>query len=175
MSDLPKDHPASAHDDKVGEEMHYFKRGQLHSGRGKNGKPGKIVKDRKQAIAISLSMAGKSKTADHAERLMSMGYSEETAVKVVGMLEYAGVDWKKQHQTGKAGPQNPDNYKPVAKETQGLADMDIDNRPGKQPGDQGKLRVNTESLSISGPALPKGPGNTQGGSSKDVQGMRMLG
>lgn len=175
MSNLPKDHSASAHKDTVGQEMHRFKRGQLHSGRGKGGKPGKIVKDRKQAIAISLSIAGKSKTSDHAERLMSMGYSEDTATQVAEMLAYSEVDWGKQHRTGKAGPQNPGNYKPIAKESQGLLDLEVDNRPGKQPGDQGKLKVNTESLSISGPALPKGPGNPQGGSSKDVQGMRMLG
>jgi hypothetical protein len=28
---------------------------------------------------------------------------------------------------------------------------------------------------LSGPALPKGPGNPQGGSSKEVFGLRMLG
>ena len=36
--------------------MHEFKAGKLHSGKG-----GKIVKNPKQAIAIALSEAGKSK------------------------------------------------------------------------------------------------------------------
>lgn len=38
-------------------EMHKFKHGQLHSG----SKKGPIVKNRRQAIAIGLSEAGKSK------------------------------------------------------------------------------------------------------------------
>jgi len=41
----------------VKEEMHKFKAGKLHSG----SKKGPIVTNRKQAIAISLSVAGKSK------------------------------------------------------------------------------------------------------------------
>jgi hypothetical protein len=90
--ELPPGHPASAHKDKVGEEMHAFKHGQLRSGTGKKGKKGPIVKSRAQALAIALSVAGKSKkkgTSDHAERLMSMGYSEETANQVAEMLEHS--------------------------------------------------------------------------------------
>ena len=41
---------------KVGKVMREFKKGQLHSG-----KSGKIVKNPKQAIAIALSEAGKSR------------------------------------------------------------------------------------------------------------------
>jgi hypothetical protein len=87
--ELPPGHPASSHKDTVGAEMHRFKRGQLHSGRGKGGKPGKIVKSRAQALAIALSVAGKSKkakTSDHSERLVSIGYSEEVAATIIQML-----------------------------------------------------------------------------------------
>lgn len=41
---------------KVGKVMHEFKTGTLHSGKG-----GPVVKNRKQAIAISMSEAGMSK------------------------------------------------------------------------------------------------------------------
>ena len=41
---------------KVGTVMREFKKGKLHSGKG-----GPVVKSRKQAIAIALSEAGKSK------------------------------------------------------------------------------------------------------------------
>ena len=39
---------------KVGKVMHEYKMGELHSGKG-----GKVVKNHKQAIAISLSEAAK--------------------------------------------------------------------------------------------------------------------
>ena len=41
---------------KVQKVMHEFKTGTLHSGKG-----GKVVKSRKQAVAIALSQAGKAK------------------------------------------------------------------------------------------------------------------
>ena len=41
---------------KVGKVMHEFKAGTLHSGKG-----GPVVKDRQQAIAISMSEAGMGK------------------------------------------------------------------------------------------------------------------
>jgi hypothetical protein len=39
----------------ISDEMHRFKKGKLHSGKG-----GRIVKNRKQAIAIALSEARKA-------------------------------------------------------------------------------------------------------------------
>lgn len=80
---------ASAKDKCVEEEMHQWKHEGLHSGTGIKGKKGKQVaktkKGQKQAVAIALSVCSK-KTADHAERLMSMGYSENVANQVAAML-----------------------------------------------------------------------------------------
>lgn len=43
--------------EKIGKVMTEYKEGTLHSG-----KSGKVVKDKKQALAIALSEAGQSKT-----------------------------------------------------------------------------------------------------------------
>ena len=48
---------------KVGKVMGEYKSGKLHSGAG-----GKVVKNPKQAIAIALSEAGKSKPAKMAKK-----------------------------------------------------------------------------------------------------------
>lgn len=45
----------------VRQEMHKYKVGTLHSGTGKKGRKGPVVKSRKQAIAIALNEAGLSK------------------------------------------------------------------------------------------------------------------
>jgi hypothetical protein len=57
MPKLKRNASKKAKQERVHDEMHKFKHEKLHSG----SKHGKIVKSRKQAIAISLSEAGKSK------------------------------------------------------------------------------------------------------------------
>jgi len=165
--------------DCVGEEMSRFHRGQLHSG-----KSGKVVTNSKQAKAIALSACGESR---YAEVLSSLGYSEETASLVVEMFaegflkkakssisspSFEEVDWQKSFETGKGpGPENPENLHTGVSKKKGRGQLRI----GKGPGDMGKLKVNNDSEMLAPVAYPKGPGNPQGGSSKDVQGMRMLG
>jgi len=140
----------------VSDEMHRWKTGGMHSG-----KDGPAVKDRDQALAIAIS------ECKHSERLQSMGYSEEVADKVAAMLDFsnANLDWKSQFETGK-GPGKDLN-------------PDLGPSDRKHPKDLvpkgGNLPKQEEPEMLSGPALPKGPGNPQGGSSKDVQGLRMLG
>lgn len=148
--------------DCVGDELRRFKAGKLHSGEN-----GPVVTDKKQALAVALSACGKSK---YSERLQSLGYSEEVANEVERL--FAEVDWQKQFETGQNGPEKEENYKTGQKYSKGflarLAKTGV-------KGDGGKLKVNDDSSMISGPALPKGPANPQGGSSKDVTGMRQLG
>lgn len=145
----------------VGEELGRFKKGEMHSG-----KDGKVVTDLKQAKAIALSACGQSK---YAETLQSMGYPVEVAEEITAM--FSEIDWAKNFETGKGpGPQNPENYHTGVTHKKGRGQLKI----GKGPGDGWKQKDN-ESGMLSGPALPKGPGNPQGGSSKEVFGMRALG
>jgi hypothetical protein len=147
----------------VGEELSRFKSGDMHSG-----KSSKVVTNPKQAKAISLSVCGKS---NHSERLQSMGYSEETANVVAAMLDFAEIDWAKQFDNGKGpGPEKPDNYHTGLTNKPGRGQLKI----GKGPGDGWKQKDN-ESEMLSPVAFPKGPGNPQGGSSKEVFGLRALG
>ena len=177
MSKLPPGHPLSAHKDVVGQTMHRWKHHDpkpLHSGVGKKGKEGKVVTDPQQALAIALSVAGKGKgkgKSNHSERLQSMGYSEETANAVAAMLDHAEIDWAKQFDNGKGpGPEKPDNYHTGIPNKPGRGQLKI----GKGPGDGWKQKDN-ESEMLAPVALERGPANPQGGSSKDVQGLRMLG
>jgi hypothetical protein len=173
MAKLPKGHPISAHKDVVGQEMHRFKHhdpSPLHSGVGKKGKKGKVVTNPQQAIAIALSVAGKGKS-NHSERLQSMGYSEETANAVAAMLNFAEIDWDKQFDSGKGpGPEKSENLHTGLTNKPGRGQLKI----GKGPGDGWKQKDN-ESEMLAPVALERGPANPQGGSSKEVFGLRALG
>ena len=99
-----------------------------------------------------------------------MGFPAEVSDEVTAM--FAEIDWAKQFRTGKGpGPENPDNYHTGMTNKKGRGQLRI----GKGPGDMGKLKVNSDSEMLSPVAYPKGPGNPQGGSSKEVYGMRALG
>lgn len=147
--------------DCVGDELSRFRRGELHSGKG-----GKVVTDPKQAKAIALSACGQSK---YSEQLQSMGFPADVSDEVTAM--FAEIDWAKQFRTGKGpGPENKDNYHTGTPDKPGRGQLKI----GKGPGDGWKQK-DVEPEMLSGPALPKGPGNPQGGSSKSINGMQMLG
>lgn len=140
--------------------MELFNKGQLHSG-----KSGKVVTDPKQAKAIALSACGESR---YAEVLSSLGFSEEAASFVA--QTFSEIDWAKQFRTGKGpGPEKKENYDTDIAHSKGPAQW----KAGKGKGNMGKMKE--ESGMIAGPALPKGPANPMGGSSKEVFGMRMLG
>ena len=99
-----------------------------------------------------------------------MGFPAAVADEVVEL--FAEVDWAKQFQTGNGpGPEKEGNYKTGKRDAIGPTDGKIT----KGPGDMGKQKVNTESEMLSPVAYPKGPGNPQGGSSKSINGMQMLG
>lgn len=83
---------------------------------------------------------------------------------------FSEMDWTKQFRTGSGpGPEKKDNYDTGITQTKGPASW----KAGKGRGNMDKMKE--ESGMIAGPALPKGPGNPQAGSSKEVYGMRMLG
>ncbi len=86
---------------------------------------------------------------------------------------FGEIDWQKQFETGMGpGPEKEDNYHTGTPKTVSLGQGMISKTGVK--GDLGKQKVNTESEMLSGPALEKGPGNPQGGSSKEVFGLRAL-
>lgn len=93
------------------------------------------------------------------------GFTPESIGVVEGMLAYAfsspeKLDWQKNFKTGKSpAPEKPGDYHTGLKDAKDITQ-------GVQKSKQ------TEPEMISGPTLPKGPGNPQAGSSKNVQGMR---
>jgi hypothetical protein len=101
------------------------------------------------------------------------GFSSEALASVEQLL-YGEIPWQKQFEDGKGpGPRNPGNYNTGLSKKKGRGQLLISKTGVK--GDLGKLKVNSDSEMLSGPALEKGPGNPMSGSSKDVQGMRQLG
>ena len=146
----------------VGRELELFRKRQLHSGPN-----GKVVTDPKQAKAVALSVCGESK---YSEVLQSLGFSADTSEEVVAL--FAEVDWEKNFETGVGGPQNPENYKTGEKYAKGSLGSIA--KTGVK-GNNGKRRVNSDAEGLSPVAYPRGPGNPQGGSSKDVKGMSQLG
>lgn len=165
----------------VGEELGRFKKGEMHSGKG-----GKVVTDPKQARAIALSACGQSK---YSEQLQSMGFPADVSDEVTAMFaesflkkatssassaSFEEPDWEKNFETGKGpGPENPENYKTGTPKKPGRGQLPISKTGVK--GDLGKQKVNNDSEMLSPVAYPKGPGNPQGGSSKSINGMQMLG
>ena len=152
--------------------MRRFGKGELHSGTGKKGKEGPVVTSRKQALAIALSACGKSK---YAERLTSMGYTEEVAQQVVNML-FAETDWQDDFKTGKGGKKNPNNYSKSSRfqiESSILDSIDA-NKP-RSPEFFKRLDKGADSEALTGSSLEQGLENPQTLASKQVQGMLMLG
>jgi hypothetical protein len=119
-----------------------------------------------------MSVCGK---ADHIESLKSMGYSEEISAQVADMLYGESPNWKQQFKTGNPGKNNQQNYqKDPWFQRNNDRPADIDSRPGKQKGNQGKQAVNDDSEMLSAPSLPRSPAQP-GPTSKEVFGLRALG
>jgi hypothetical protein len=138
---------------------------RFHSGKLHSGKSGKVVTDPKQAKAIALSACGQSK---YSETLQSLGYPEEVADAVTEI--FAEIDWAKQFRNGDGpGPRVEANYEKDKWFGKPAPSVVPDKKDRKENPKQDEPEM------LSGPALPKGPGNPQGGSSKEVFGLRMLG
>lgn len=128
---LPPGHGENAHKDKMGKVMHEWKHGTLHSGTGKKGKKGPVVKSREQAIAIGIS------ESRHAEQLVAMGYSEEAARAVADFIE---------------------SQKAADEVAQNSLEGDIDAKPGKQRGAQGKPKQDPQGSIATFPTVPHSEG-----------------
>lgn len=127
----------------VRDEMKRFNTGNLHSG-----KTGKVVTNRRQAVAIALSACGKSKFA---ESLEGLGFSQGTADSLVLLM--SEDKWDRQFETGSTG--NKQRRENKVTKAVGLPGMDIDSKPGKQLGEMGKTK-NESQESLSHVAIPKG-------------------
>lgn len=98
------------------------------------------------------------------------GFTKEALSKVEQLL-YGESQWPEQFATGKTRVRLPRENKTTI--AQGLPDMDIDDRPGRQPGDEGKQKEQ-DSEALFPVALPRG--NPQQGprSRSDLTGLRMF-
>jgi hypothetical protein len=84
---------------------------------------------------------------------------------------FGEIDWGKQFKTGKGpGPENKLNY-----EKDEWFGKPAPSRVPEKSTRKNNPAQNDDSEMLSGVSLPKGPGNPQGGSSKEVFGLRMLG
>jgi hypothetical protein len=99
------------------------------------------------------------------------GFSEDSLSKVSSLLAHVELNWGKQFETGRTGPQFPRENKTT--KAPSLQTLDIDNRPGKQKGNQGK-HSDLETQAIFPVTLPKG--NPQPGprSRNDLKGYAMF-
>lgn len=104
------------------------------------------------------------------ESLISLGFSQESAEYASSLLAFT-PDWNHQFETGKTKGKLPRENKTTIAPS--LPGMDIDNRPGKQKGDQGKQK-DQSSLAISPTAVAGG--NPQQGprSRSDLKGFAMF-
>jgi hypothetical protein len=103
-------------------------------------------------------------------------FSSESLSAVVAMLDFAELDWGKQFKTGMGpGPEKPGNYHTGIDPNAGRGQLTITKGKGHNKGNMHKLKANNDAEMLAPVAYPRGPANPQGGSSKDVQGLRMLG